>query len=133
MRYLLGIYEDEARFASMSPEDTEAVMGAYYAFGDEAQKAGVLLAGEALQPTATATTVKVRDGEMLTTDGPFAETREQFGGYYLVECKDLDEAMQWASKIPGASTGSIEVRPVMEFDSQDHAQAGQPPAAAEPA
>src|SRR5215217_1055896 len=92
-------------------------MNAYYAFGDEAEKAGVLLGGEGLQPTATATTVRVRDGEPLLTDGPFIETREALGGFYLLECADLDEAARWAAKIPDAATGAVEVRPVMDYDS----------------
>jgi hypothetical protein len=80
----------------------------------------VLLGGEGLQPTSTATTVRVRDGEALTTDGPFAETREQLGGYYLLDCKDLDDAISWAAKIPGAADGSVEVRPVMDYEAMGH-------------
>jgi len=91
-------------------------MEAYGAFGEAAKEAGVLLGGEGLQPTSTATTVRVRDGEALTTDGPFAETREQLGGYYLLDCKDLDDAISWAAKIPGAQNGSVEVRPVMDYE-----------------
>jgi hypothetical protein len=90
-------------------------MAAYYAFTNDSRAAGVNRGGEALQPTSTATTVRVRDGKTVTTDGPFAETKEQLGGYYLFECKDLDEAIQWAAKIPGAKFGSIEVRPIWEF------------------
>ena len=113
MRYLLTIYGDESGWNDVTPEQSAQIMAAYGAFGEEAQKAGVLLGGEGLQPTSTATTVRVRDGESLTTDGPFAETREQLGGYYLLECSDLDEAISWAAKIPGAQNGSVEVRPVM--------------------
>ncbi len=98
-------------------------MAAYGAFGEAAQAAGVMLGGEGLQPTSTATTVRVRDGEALTTDGPFAETREQLGGYYLLDCKDLDEAIGWAAKIPGAQTGSIEVRPVMDYEAMGREEA----------
>jgi hypothetical protein len=115
MKYLLTIYIDESRYATMTPDDSARLMAGYGAFGQEAQEAGVLLGGEGLQPTATATTVRVRDGEALFTDGPFAETREQLGGYYLLECKDLDEAIEWAARIPGAKNGTIEVRPIMEF------------------
>jgi hypothetical protein len=117
MRYLLTIYGDESRrWQDMPEEEGKRIMDAYFAFGDEIEKAGVLVGGEGLQPTATATTVRVRDGERLNTDGPFAETKEQLGGFYLVECKDLDEAIDWAAKIPGAATGSVEVRPVMHYE-----------------
>src|SRR3954447_19052155 len=116
MKYLLTIYADESRYATMTPEDSAALMQAYGAFGQAAQEAGVLLGGEGLKPTATATTVRVRDGEAMLTDGPFAETREQLGGFYLLECADLDEATRWAAKIPDAKRGSIEVRPVMEYE-----------------
>src|SRR5262245_42621158 len=126
MRYLLTIYDDETGWNNATPEQTAQIMAAYGAFGEEAQKAGVLLGGEGLQPTSTATTVRVRDGEALTTDGPFAETREQLGGYYLLDCKDLDDAISWAAKIPGAQSGSVEVRPVMDYEAMgfedSHAQ-----------
>ena len=111
MKYLLLIYENEQRYASgydkMELEE-------YGKFGKEF--APQILSGHALKPTATATSIRVRDGKRLTTDGPFAETKEQLGGYYLVEAKDLDEAMALAAKIPSARFGSIEVRPVMKFD-----------------
>jgi hypothetical protein len=116
MKYLLTIYADEARFGTMTPADSGAMMKAYGEFGSAAQDAGVLLGGEGLQPTATATTVRVRDGETLFTDGPFAETREQLGGYYLLECADLDEAARWAARIPDANGGAVEVRPVMDYE-----------------
>ena len=116
MRYLLTIYADESRYATMTPEEGGKLMSDYGEFGRQAQEAGVLLGGEGLQPTATATTVRVRDGETLFTDGPFAETREQLGGYYLLECADLDEATRWAAKIPDARGGAVEVRPVMDYD-----------------
>ena len=116
MRYLLTIYSDESRWATATPEDGTQLMAAYEAFGREAEAAGVLRGGEGLQPTATATTVRVREGEPLLTDGPFAETREQLGGFYLVECENLDEAIRWAAKIPDASTGCVEVRPVMDYE-----------------
>lgn len=116
MKYLLAIYNDESGWASATPDDIRQIMAAYGEFGEKAEQAGVLLGGEGLQPTSTATTVRVRDGEVITTDGPFAETREQLGGYYVVECGDLDEAIGWASQIPGAQNGSIEVRPLMVYD-----------------
>jgi hypothetical protein len=115
MRYLCLIYGNEQEAATATPAEQEAVMAAYYAFSNEIQAANVTLGGEALLPTNTATTVRVRNGKTLTTDGPFAETKEQLGGYYLLNCKDLDEAIAWAAKIPGAKTGSIEVRPIWEF------------------
>ena len=128
MKFLLTIYSDESGWTNASPEDVQRIMQAYGAFGQAAQDAGVLLGGEGLQPTSTATTVRVRDGETLTTDGPFAETREQLGGYYLLDCKDLDDAIGWASRIPDARGGSVEVRPVMNYEAMgagQHDQAGQ--------
>jgi hypothetical protein len=116
MRYLLLIYSNEAAGAQASPAEQEAVMEAYWAFTNEVNEAGVNLGGEALQPTSTATTVRVRDGKTLTTDGPFAETKEQLGGYYIVKADNLDEAIAWAAKIPGAQVGSIEVRPIVEWE-----------------
>jgi hypothetical protein len=116
MQYLLTIYSDESWYATASPQELGAVMEAYNRFTEEAKAAGAFVGGEGLQPTATATTVRVRDGEALLTDGPFAETREQLGGFYLLECADLDEATRWAAKIPEAKRGSIEVRPVMDYE-----------------
>ena len=116
MKFLLTIYADESGWANASPEDVQRLMAAYGEFGQAAQDAGVLLGGEGLQPTSTATTVRVRDGETLITDGPFAETREQLGGYYLLDCRDLDEAIRWAARIPDAGNGSVEVRPVMDYE-----------------
>jgi hypothetical protein len=115
MQYLLLIYGDEMDPQSLSEEDFKSIMDAYYDYTDEVVKAGVARASEALQPSASATTVRVRDGETLLTDGPFVETKEQLGGFYLVECDTLDQAIEWAAKIPGAKTGSIEVRPIQEF------------------
>ena len=115
MKYLCLIYENEQEWASLSEDQGNAIMQEYYAFTDTYRKSGHVLAGDALQPTETATTVRVRNGKLSTTDGPFAETREQLGGYYLVEAKDLNEAIQIAAKIPAARNGSIEVRPIMEF------------------
>ena len=113
MRYLLLIYGNEATNMQMTPAEIDAEMSAYNAFGNELQKAGAMVSGEALQPTMTATTVRVRNDKTVTTDGPFAETKEQLGGYYMVECANLDEAIHWAAKIPGAAKGSIEVRPIV--------------------
>ena len=116
MRYLCVIYDEEAKMGTMSKEEGEAFMGEYFAFTDDIKKSGHYLAGEALQPVATATTVRVRNGKLSTTDGPFAETKEQLGGYYLINARDLNEAIQIAAKIPSSKTGSVEVRPVVEFD-----------------
>jgi hypothetical protein len=115
VKYLLLIYDDESVWSSMSEEDSQAIMGEYFAYSEKVFGAGAAKAGDALQPTATATTVRVRDGQTLTTDGPFAETKEQLGGYYLLDVANLDEAIEWASRIPSARWGSIEVRPLMEF------------------
>jgi hypothetical protein len=123
MRYLLTIYGDESGWNDATPEEASQIMAAYGAFGQAAQEAGVLLGGEGLQPTSTATTVRVRNDETLTTDGPFAETREQLGGYYLLDCKDLDEAIGWAARIPGAQSGSVEVRPIMDYKAMGNTEA----------
>ena len=116
MKYLLLIYGDEKAGANGSKEEIDAMMGEYGAYTEALQKAGVMLGGEALHPTSSATTVRVKGGKKAITHGPFAETKEQLGGYYVVEGKNLDEAIEWAAKCPGARVGSIEVRPVMEFD-----------------
>ena len=116
MRYILLIYEAEEILSSYTPEKMGEVMAAYGSYTKELQDSGKFLGGEALLPTASATTVKVREGKTVTTDGPFAETKEQLGGYYAVEAENLDEAMEWAAKIPAALLGSVEVRPIMEFD-----------------
>jgi hypothetical protein len=115
VRYILMICTDESADQAMSPAEGEAQFAAYMNFGETMTKRGVLTGGERLHPTSDATTVRVRDGETLTSDGPFAETKEQIGGFYAVDCKDLDEAIEIASKIPGAAKGSIEVRPIWEM------------------
>jgi hypothetical protein len=115
MRYMLLIYDDENLLASMSPEERDRLFQSYGAYHAEVSQAGVFLSGDALQPTGSATTVRVRDEQTLTTDGPYAETKEQLGGFYMLECENLDEAIRWAAKIPSAALGSIEVRPVMEM------------------
>jgi hypothetical protein len=116
MQYLLLIYHDEKANTQMNPQEMQDMMDGYWVFGDEAAKKGVLRGGEGLHPTTAATTVRVRNGKTLTTDGPFAETKEQLGGYYLVDCQNLDEAIEWAAKIPDARGGSVEIRPIMVFD-----------------
>jgi hypothetical protein len=115
MKYLALIASEEPT-EEVDREVWQQVMDAYNAFGEAGGQAGVLVGGEALEPSSTATTVRVRDGETLLTDGPFAETKEVIGGYYILDCPDLDTAVHWAAQIPGAKTGSVEVRPIMEFE-----------------
>ena len=112
MQYMLLIYQNEAEMSGRSKEDTQRVFAEYGEFTKSIIGSGHFKAGDALEPTSTATTVRVRTGKQLVTDGPFAETREQLAGYYLVEAKDLDEARGIAARIPSARFGSIEVRPV---------------------
>lgn len=114
MKYMLLMYANEAD-APKSPEEYQAAAQAWYAFGQEAQAAGVVLSNNGLSSVTDATSVRVRDGKTLTADGPFAETHEQLGGYYLLDCKDLDEAIGWAAKIPIAKYGTIEVRPLNTY------------------
>jgi hypothetical protein len=112
MQYLMLIYGEEAGYAALTPEQGQAAMAAFGAFTNEVIEKKMLVGSNRLRPVSDATSVRVRDGKTLTTDGPFAETREQLGGYYLLECKDLDEAIEYAAKIPGALWGTIEIRPV---------------------
>ena len=115
MRYALLICDDENARLARSPEEDAAQMARYGSFAEEMNGRGLLQGGERLRPTSDATSVRVREGEVLTSDGPFAETKEQIGGFYLVDCKDLDEAIEVASKIPTAENGTIEVRPIWEM------------------
>ena len=111
MRYMFLIYESES-----APERDSAELGpAYTAFTEAVRQVGVLVASDALEMTSAATTVQVRNGKAITTDGPFAETKEQLGGYYILECADLDEALEYAAKIPSARFGSVEVRPIADI------------------
>jgi hypothetical protein len=118
MKYLCLIYDEEKKLASMPQSESDAFMGEYFAFTEGIRKSGHYIGGEALQPVQTATTVRSRNGKVSTTDGPFAETKEQLGGFYLINAKDLNEAIQVAAKIPSVRLGSVEVRPVVEFDQQ---------------
>jgi hypothetical protein len=113
MRYLCLIYDDETSWQRRAKTDNDAVAGEYQGFTEGIKASGHYIGGNALTPTHTATTVRVRNGKVATTDGPFAETKEQLGGYYLIEAKDLNDAIQVAARIPGARSGSIEVRPIM--------------------
>ena len=113
MQYMLLIYDTEGSMGAMTADQRNAFMGEYGAYTEGLRAAGKFVAGDALQPTATATSVRVRDGERLVTDGPFAETKEQLGGYYLIEAASLDEALDWAAKIPSSRLGTIEVRPLV--------------------
>jgi hypothetical protein len=118
MKYMLLIHDDEKAWGKLTEAERQKIYGEYGMFSAELKAAGQYLAGSQLQPTTTATSVRVRDGKRLVTDGPFAETREQLGGYYLVEAKNLDEAIGWAAKIPSSKFGTIEVRPVVEMGTQ---------------
>jgi hypothetical protein len=118
MQYMLLIYGDEKRREGMSEDERGQIIEQYFAYTQELKDAGAYIAGDALQLTANATTVRVRNDEEVVTDGPFAETKEQLGGYYLIDVDSLDEATEWASKIPAAKHGSIEVRPVMQFPAE---------------
>lgn len=115
MKYALLLYSDSAVSPDYGTPEMDAEMQEWFNFTEELQASGKHLGGEALNPTETATTVRVRDGKTITADGPFAETKETLGGFYLLEAADLDEAVAWAEKIPLAPYGSVEVRPVMEF------------------
>ena len=116
MQYLLMVYRNEAEFGKMDAAARKSLTAEYHTFTQSIIQSGHFKAGDGLQPTSTATTVRVRDGKTLTTDGPFAETREQLGGYYLIEAKDLDAALAIAARIPGARFGSIEVRPIWVYN-----------------
>src|SRR2546422_2977991 len=118
VKYLCLIYDEEKKLGSMLKNESDAFMGEYFAFTDGIQKTGHYLGGNALKPVQTATTVRVRNGKVSTTDGPFAETKEQLGGYYLINARDLNDAIQVASKIPSARLGTVEVRPIQEFNQQ---------------
>jgi hypothetical protein len=114
MKYLCLIYDEEKKLEAMAKPEADALMGEYFAFTKAIKASGHYLGGNDLQRVRSATTVRVRNGSTSTTDGPFAETKEQLGGYYLIEAKDLNEAIQVASRIPSARIGSIEVRPIQE-------------------
>lgn len=116
MRYALLIYVDPATYAGVTPEQEQAMFQEYFAVTAEMREAGAHLGGDPLQPVNTATTVRVRSGKTLITDGPFAETKEHLVGFYLLDCKNLDDALAYAAKIPDARLGSVEVRPIAEIE-----------------
>ena len=118
MKYLCLIYDEEQKLEAMPKDEMDAFMGEYFEFARRVAESGQLLVGEELQPVRTATTVRIRNGRMSTTDGPFAETREQLGGFFLVEARDLNEAIQLAAQIPSVRTGCVEVRPINEYTPQ---------------
>ena len=124
MKYVCLIYDDEKKMSEMPQDEAQAFMGAYFQFTEEIRKSGNYVAGEALQPIHTATSLRSRNGKLSTTDGPFMETKEQLGGFYLIDARDLDEARKIAARIPSVKTGTIEVRPVVDFSKQQ-----QPPRA----
>jgi hypothetical protein len=113
-KFLLALYGDESVWANMPQEDVAQALKEYFQFGDEVERAGALIAGEGLQPTATAITVDQREGKATTSDGPFVETKETLGGFYLLECEDQAEAIEWAKKIPAGV--AVEVRPIQEYE-----------------
>ena len=117
MKYMLLIYTSELRYAELTQEEQAANWQAYGAFNQLAAERGMMRGGEGLEPIYTATTVQVRDGKLLKIDGPFAETKEQLGGYYILECANLDEAIEMAAKMPTVTIGSIEIRPLMDTSS----------------
>lgn len=116
MQYMFLLYDDEANHLEPGTPEFGEMMQGYGSFTEEVRSKDIMLGGDALQSVSTATTVRVRGGGAQTTDGPFAETKEQLGGFYILDCKDLDEAIEYAAKIPAAKSGSVEIRPVMIFD-----------------
>lgn len=116
MRYVMLIYSDGSAWANATPEQVAETMQEHASFQEEAASRGVMGGGHELQPASVATCVRVRDGQVIKTDGPFIETKEQLGGFYLLDCKDLDEALEMAAKIPTAKQGTIEIRPIMSRD-----------------
>jgi hypothetical protein len=124
MKFMLLLWGDESQWAGMSEEEAAAEMGRWDEYTRRLTEAGALVSGEGLQPSATSKTFRIEDGERIVTDGPYAETKEQVGGFYVIECASFDDALDWASKLPSADRGSTEIRPVMDYEavgSQEHA------------
>ena len=122
MRYICLVYLVEKEMDAMTKTQADTCTEESLAYDAALRKTGHLIAAHALQPVAAATTIRVRNGKLSTTDGPFAETKEQLAGFYLVDCKDLDEAIEWAAKIPGSEMGSVEVRPIIDYEARDAAR-----------
>jgi hypothetical protein len=116
MRYMMLIFSDQSTGREMSQSERDEMMSSHMAFAREMRERGVMKGGDELHPASIATTIRVRDGETLTCDGPFVETKEQIGGYYILDCRDLDEAIECAAKIPTAARGAIEIRPIVDFN-----------------
>jgi hypothetical protein len=125
MKYLLLLFGDESSWESASEEDMQAEMAAWEEYDRQTREAGVLVAGEGLQPPSTATTMRMVSGERVLTDGPFAETKEQLGGFYVLDCKDLDAALQWAERCPASKDGTIEIRPVLDYEAMGYGEAAE--------
>jgi hypothetical protein len=125
VKYLALIYTDESGWDGLADADRDAMIEQYMAFSREGEAAGVIVDGAELAPTTSATSVRVRDGQTAVTDGPYAEAKEALGGYYLLECGSIDEAVDWAARIPGAAHGAIEVRPVHESEDNSAARAAE--------
>jgi hypothetical protein len=125
MKYLLLLFGDESSWENLSEEDLQAEMAAYEEYDRQTREAGVLVSGEGLQPTSTATTMRIVGGERVLTDGPFAETKEQLGGFYVLDCKDLNDALEWAERCPASRSGPIEVRPVMDYEAMGYGEAAE--------
>jgi hypothetical protein len=132
MKYMLLIIGDESQYADRSEEETAAALQLWDEYTKSLVGAGAFVSGEGLQSSTTATTLTVQDGERILTDGPFAETKEQVGGFYVIDCKNLDEAVEWAAKLPSAQQGGVtEIRPVMDYGPHyDDPQAGEQQGAA---
>jgi hypothetical protein len=116
MKFMLLLWGDEGQWADMSEDEAAAEMARWEDYTNELVAAGAMVSGEALQASATSKTLRVENGERIVTDGPFAETKEQLGGFYVIECASMDQALDWASKLPSAEQGSTEVRPVMAYE-----------------
>jgi hypothetical protein len=132
MKFMLLLLGDESGWEQASPEDAAAEMKRWEDYSAQLTAAGAMVSGEGLQPTATAKTLRVENGERIVTDGPFAETKEQLGGFYVIECASVDEALDWAAKAPSIEEGSIEVRPVIDYEAVSGANSSQRPAEAQP-
>ena len=123
MKYLLAIYGDEARWPELDDAAQAAEIDEYWRLDDEATAAGVFIASQALEPSQSTRSVRVREGEVMVTDGPFVETKEELGGFYLLECESAEEAIEWAAKVPAARSGRVDVRPVIEFERPERSPA----------